>query len=40
MDWTNVRVPGFWATEGLQFFGFGGGGTIQAIAVKTKTLNC
>ena len=35
-----VRVQGVWTTEGLSYFEFGGGGTIQVIAIKNKTLNC
>ena len=31
-----VRVRGVWTTEGLSYFEFGGGGTIQEIAIKNK----
>ena len=31
-----VRVRGVLTTEGLSYFEFGGGGTIQEIAIKNK----
>ena len=37
MDRIKVRVQGVWATEGLSYFEFGSGGTIQEIAMKNKT---
>ena len=36
MDRTKVRVWGVWTTEGLSYFEFGGGGTVQEIAIKNK----
>ena len=29
-------MRGVWTTEGLPYFEFGGGGTIQEIAIKNK----
>ena len=36
MDRVKVRVRHVWTTEGLSYFEFGGGGTIQEIAIKNK----
>ena len=38
MDKIKVRVQGVWTTEGLSCFEFGGGGNIQEIAIKNKSL--
>ena len=36
MDRIKVRLRGVWTREGLSYFEFGGGGTIQEIAIKNK----
>ena len=36
MDIIKVRVWGVWITEGLSYFEFGGGGSIEEIALKNK----
>ena len=36
LDRIKVRVQGVWTTDGLSYFEFVGGGTIQEIAIKNE----